>query len=150
MEWFVPTVAETASLPKSLPMELGAEFREAELCASAGAWRAASAMIRSSLEKMLKANGYITGTLQTKIDAAAKDHVITEARKQRAHAEIRVLGNDVMHDAWRQVDQEEYELAHHYAQRIAEDLYDDRVTVEKRLMELNKLPVLDSTVKDPS
>jgi len=74
-----------------------------------------------------------THQLVHRIEAAADDGVITQARKTRAHENIRVLGNDILHDDWREVLQDEYEEAHHYAQRILEDLYDDRVTVEKIL-----------------
>ncbi len=55
-------------------------MREAERCAAVGAWRAASAMLRSALEKTLKANGYTNGNLAQKIDAAAVDGVIPAAR----------------------------------------------------------------------
>lgn len=106
------------------------EFREAELCAAFGALRAASALFRSSLEKALRANGYVKGTLAARIDEAGGDGVITEARRKRAHDDIRVLGNDVLHEEWRAVTYEEVEAAHHYVQRILEDLYDDRESVE--------------------
>jgi hypothetical protein len=43
------------------------------------------------LEKTLKSNGYVKGTLEAKIDEAAGDGVITEARSKRAHEDIRVL-----------------------------------------------------------
>jgi hypothetical protein len=43
------------------------------------------------------------------------------------------LGNDVLHDDWREVLPGEYEDAHKYTQRILEDFYDDRPTVEARL-----------------
>jgi hypothetical protein len=43
------------------------------------------------------------------------------------------LGNDVPHDDWREITKDEFDDAHHYSQRILEDLYDDRVTVEKIL-----------------
>jgi hypothetical protein len=66
--------------------------------------------------------------------------VITEARKERAHQEVRVLGNDVLHDAWRAVDKDEAMLAHHYVQRVLEDFYDDRGTVEKLLTSTGRLP----------
>ncbi len=149
MEWFFPTVAETSPLPRDVPSAIYAEFREAEACASAGAWRAASAMIRSALEKLLKANGYKKGSLEEKIAAAAEDHVINHSRAQRAQADVRVLGNNVLHDEWREVDPEEYERAHHYAQRIAEDFYDDRATVEQMLKELKRLPVPDAKKEQP-
>lgn len=66
-------------------------------------------------------------------DVAAKDRIITETRQKRAHENIRVLGNDILHDDWREVLQEEFAEAHKYAQRIREDFYDDRPTVETRL-----------------
>jgi hypothetical protein len=70
------------------------------------------------------------GSLEGKIDEAASDGVITEARRKRAHDDIRVLGNDVLHDEWREVKEEEVSGAHQYIQRILEDFYDDRASVE--------------------
>jgi hypothetical protein len=128
-------------VPAEVPPDVLAEFREAELTASVGAWRAASAMLRSTLEKTLKHNGYRKGSLADKIDEAAADGVITAARSKRAHEDIRVLGNDVLHDAWRVVTQEEFDLAHKYAQRILEDLYDDRPSVMALLTEKKRLPL---------
>ena len=64
--------------------------------------------------------------MKNKIDDAATEGILTEARKNRAQNEIRVLGNDVLHDEWREVTAKESHLAHHYAQRIREDFYDNR------------------------
>jgi hypothetical protein len=145
LESFYPTAVENAKLPAKVPDDLQAEFREAELVASHGAYRAASALLRSVLEKALIKNGYIemevpengkqskSKSLKHRIDAAASDGVITEARKRRAHENIRVLGNDILHDEWRKVEADEYGDAHLYSQRVLEDLYDDRDTVEKIL-----------------
>ncbi len=36
----------------------------------------------------------------------------------------------LLHDGWREVTEEEYDKAHRYAQRILEDLCDDRPSVE--------------------
>jgi hypothetical protein len=86
--------------------------------------RAASALFRSVLEKTLKTNGYTKGNdtslkdLQKRIDAAATDGVITDARRKKAHEDIRALGNDVLHDDWREVTDAEVEDAHRYTQRI--------------------------------
>jgi hypothetical protein len=55
-------------------------------------------LLSSTLEKTLKENGYSSGSLASKIDAACADGVITESRKKKAHEEVRVLGNDVLHD----------------------------------------------------
>jgi len=92
---FFPYSRDTAPLPDGVPVEIIKEYREAELCGSVGARRAASALLRSVLEKTLNANGYSKGRLVDKIDQAAADGVITEARRRRAHDEVRVLGNDV-------------------------------------------------------
>ena len=148
LEWFHPRAYATSALPSEVPDGIVNEYREAEVCASAEAWRAASAMLRSTLEKTLKANGYTKGKLYQKIEAAAADGVITAARKKRAHDNIRVLGNDVVHDEWRAVDEEEVQAALHYAQRILEDLYDDRATVEKLLIEKDRIEAATSDDKE--
>jgi hypothetical protein len=146
LESFYPFSADALPLPAATPADLKTEFREAELCAAAGAFRGACALFRSTLEKALKANGYTKAIdktltdLKARINAAAADGVITDARKTRAHDEIRVLGNDVLHDEWRLVTPEEVETAHRYTHRILEDLYDDRATVERVLIAKKRLP----------
>lgn len=136
---FHPHAMEVAKLPSAVPEGIRAEFKEAELCASVGAWRAASALSRSVLEKTLKANGYKKGSLQQKIDDAAEDGAIAAARRKKAHDDIRTLGNEVVHDEWRAVEPGEVEAALHYAQRVLEDLYDDRDTIEALLKEKGRL-----------
>jgi hypothetical protein len=126
-------------IPHTVPSGVQSEFREAELCASAGAWRGASSLLRSTLEKTLRANGYNKGSLADRIDEAAADGTITAARSKRAHEDIRVLGNDVLHDEWREVTAEEFDLAHRYAQRILEDFYDDRPSVEALLISKGRI-----------
>lgn len=64
LEEFIPAAVEQAAIPLGVPRGITAELREAEICASVGAWRAASALLRSVLEKTLKANGYATGDLE--------------------------------------------------------------------------------------
>jgi hypothetical protein len=146
LESFFPVSPEISPLPSSVPNDIQVEFREAELCAAFKANRAASALFRSVLEKALKANGYTKGNdpslrdLQKRIDAAATDGVITDARRKRAHDEVRSLGNDVLHDDWREVLDDEVEDSHRYTQRILEDLYDDRPTVEAILVAKKRLP----------
>jgi Domain of unknown function (DUF4145) len=146
LESFFPISVDSFPLPSAVPRDIVAEFREAELCAAFKAKRAASALFRSVLEKTLRANGYIKGNdptlrdLQKRIDAAAADGVITDARRKKAHEDIRALGNDMLHDDWREVTDDEVEDAHRYTQRIIEDLYDDRATVEAVLIAKKKLP----------
>jgi hypothetical protein len=132
--WFEREAKERLRLPTAAPDGIRKEFREAEACLEHECYRAAAAMFRSVLDKALRASGYKVkkGTmLEQEIDGAAKDGVITEARKRKAHEDIRVLGNDVLHDEWHEIAAEDVEAAHHYTQRILEDLYDDRESVLK-------------------
>jgi hypothetical protein len=137
---FHPLPVHHEQLPASTPEEIAREYREAEVCLAVGANRAAAAMFRSALEKTLGANGYATGTLQQKIDQAAADGLITEARKARAHEDVRSLGNDVLHDPWRPIDDEAVQIAHHYSQRMIEEFYDDRPTALRALREKGRMP----------
>jgi uncharacterized protein DUF4145 len=139
LEEFYPAAVETASLPNGVPEGIVKELREAELCAAHGAYRGATALLRSTLEKTLKLNGYTRGNLQNKIDEAASDGIVTGAHQNKAHNDIRVLGNEVVHDDWRTVIADEFEVAHRYAQRILEDFYDVRTEVEKILVAKNRI-----------
>jgi hypothetical protein len=147
---FYPIAVEFAKLPSGVPKGIEAEFREAERNLAFGASRSASAMFRSALEKALKANGYTKGDLQQKIESAAADGVITQALKQSAHDDVRVLGNDVLHDEWREVPPDEAEKAHHYAQRIIEAFYDQRPVVETVLRAKGRLPATPAVAAPPA
>lgn len=137
---FFPYTPDFAPLPKSVPAGIAQEFREAELCASISAWRGASALIRSVLDKALADSGYAEGKLYTRIEQLAADGFITLPRKAKAHGEIRLLANDVLHEEWREVTEDEFNSARHYAQRILEDLYDDRPLIRQQLIEKKKIP----------
>jgi hypothetical protein len=50
-----------------------------------------------------------------------------------------VLGNEVVHDDWRLVIEDEVVSALHYAQRVLEDFYDDRPSVEAVLKAKGRL-----------
>jgi len=88
LQAFFPVSPAALPLPAAVPAEIQAEFREAELCAAFKANRAASALYRSVLEKVLKANGYTKGNdpslrdLQKRIECSAADGVITDARRK--------------------------------------------------------------------
>ena len=131
MSDFYPVSIEHAQLPPNVPESIVREFREAEQCEGHGAYRGASALLRSTLEKTLKANGYTKGSLEDKIDEAAADGIITGPHRNKAHDDIRALGNEVVHDDWRAIAPTEIEVSHRYAQRIVEDFYDVRSEVEK-------------------
>jgi hypothetical protein len=129
---FTPEAKKRLELPDSVPDGIKREFNEAEMCMENNCLRAAAGLFRSVLDKTMRANGYKTkkeSSLYKQIEAAADDGVITRARKKRAHDEIRVLGNDVLHDEWQEIPVEDVEAAQHYSQRILEDLYDDRESV---------------------
>jgi hypothetical protein len=139
MEEFYPYSMECLKIPDNVPEDIKKEFREAENCLGFKLYRASSVLFRSSLEKILKANGYKDGVLINKIDEATKDGVITESRKKLANENIRVLGNDVLHDEWREINLDEVEQSHKYIQRILEDFYDERTTVENILKEKGRI-----------
>jgi hypothetical protein len=148
---FYPEVKDSLGLPKEVPIGIQNEFREGEKCLNTGAIRAAAGMFRSVLDKTLRANGYkVKGgtTLEQQIDLAAIDGVITASRQRRAHEEIRVLGNDVLHDEWHEIAVDDVEAARHYAQRILEDFYDDRDSVLKILRNAGRSP--DEDKKAPA
>ncbi|WP_411878400.1 DUF4145 domain-containing protein [Polaromonas sp. YR568] len=136
---FYPESGERMVLPAQVPKGIAAEFQEAEKCLENKCYRAAAGLFRSVLDKTLRANGYKSeGNLKSQIDAAAADGVITASRKRRAHEEIRVLGNDVLHDEWISLNAEDVELAHLYSQRLLEDFYDDRTSVEALLTDAGR------------
>lgn len=140
---FSPKCLDRLKLPAGVPDGILSEFREAELCIESGCHRAAAALVRSALEKVLIANGYTRPNekrLFDKIDAAAKDGTITRPLKKRAHDEVRFLGNDVLHGMWRPVSEESVRAARQYCQRIIEAFYDERSSVEQLLEELNRTP----------
>jgi hypothetical protein len=138
----LPEARERLLVPDHVPEGIQNEFREAEECLEHGCYRASAAMFRSVLDKTMRANGYKTKreNLETQIDEAANDGVITQARRRRAHQDVRVLGNDVLHDDWQKLNEEDVEPAHRYIQRILEDLYDDRQSVLTLLRKVGRVP----------
>jgi hypothetical protein len=144
---FFPEAKERLPLPAAVPKGIQNEFREAEMCVEHECYRAGAALFRSVLDKTLRDNGYKTKreNLREQIDEAAADGVITSARKSKAHEEIRVLGNDVLHDEWRAISLEDVEAAHHYVQRILEDFYDDRESVLAQLRKAKRVPSEDKS-----
>jgi hypothetical protein len=139
---FFPASFVRLRLPDSTPIGLVSEFREAEECASNGTLRAASALFRSTLEKTLKLNGYTKRNLIENINDAASDGIITAARQKKANDDVRVLGNNVLHDEWREVIETEVVESHFYTQRIIEDFYDDRPTVEEILKAKGRIQIV--------
>lgn len=133
---FFPEVRARLPLPTQVPQGIATEFREAEACLDADCRRAAAGLFRSVLDKTMRANGYKTKklpSLEKQIDAAAEDGIITKARQRKAHEEVRVLGNDVLHDDWHEITEDDVEASRHYCQRVLEDFYDDRESVEQQL-----------------
>lgn len=143
---FYPESKDSLRLPKQTPLGIRAEFHEAEACLGNDCFRAAAGLFRSVLDKTMRDNGYKTkqeNDLFKQIEAAAKEGVITQARKKKAHDEIRVLGNDVLHDDWHEISEEDVQAARHYCQRILEDFFDDRESVLTLLRTVGRVPVED-------
>lgn len=142
LEDFYPQSSDSLLLPTAVPVGIVSEFREGEKCLGNNCVRAAAGMFRSVLDKTLRANGYKTAreSLAHQIDEAAADKILTESRRLRAHDEIRVLGNDVLHDEWHEIPKLDVETARHYAQRILEDFYDDRPSVLVLLRGAKRVP----------
>lgn len=148
---FLPEAKQRLNLPTSVPPGIKNDFEEAEKCLESNCLRAAAGLFRSVLDKAMRANGYNTNqerNLYAQIEAAADDGVITQARKRKAHDEIRVLGNDVLHDDWHEIPEDDVEAARHYCQRILEDLYDDRASVLNLLRKANRVPEEDRVVDE--
>ena len=140
---FHPQSKESLPIPKNTPKGIQSEFRESEKYYANDCFRASAGLIRSVLDKTMKANGYATNkekNLYIQIEVAAKDGIITQARKKKAHDEIRVIGNDVLHDEWHEIPSEDVVAAKYYCQRILEDFYDDRESVLSLLREKNRIP----------
>lgn len=142
----IPHSAEVAKLPSDTPSDIKAEFDEALKCFSAGAFRAASAMARSVLEKVLIANGYNERDLYHKIEAAALDGLLTDSRRKRAQDDVKSLGNDVLHDVWVLIPEADATKSLHYAQRIIEDFYDNRQEVIAVLTQKSRLNSVASPI----
>lgn len=138
---FYPESIKSLELPTEVPEGIKNEFREAEKCLSQKCFRAAAGLFRSVLDKTMRDNGYKDAaySLEKQIDLASSDGVITEARKKKAHEDIRVLGNDVLHDEWQEIKETDVEASRHYCQRILEDLYADRETIMNILKSKNRI-----------
>ena len=142
---FYPDEIYHAELPLAVPDDIKKEYREAERCMGFKAFRAASVLFRSALEKTLKVNGYVASgiidkmKLYKKIEEAAADGVITRSRQRRAHDDVRTLGNDVLHEEYCEIKEEAAATAGHYVQRIFEDFYDHRAETEAVLIEKGRL-----------
>lgn len=138
---FYPLAAKTQKLPNSVPDDIKKEYREAEKCFSFQAYRAASALVRSVLEKVLKLNGYNNkgNGLERKIELAGEEGIISAALSKRAHDKIKILGDDVLHEDWRDVTPTEVEESLNYALRILEAFYDDRETTVSILKSKKRL-----------
>ncbi len=79
-----------------VPEHIAATANEAHMCQSIGAHRGAIALARAVVEATAKGHGVTSGDLYKKIDALAKNGVISESMREAAH-EIRFAGNEVAH-----------------------------------------------------
>lgn len=137
-----PRIPDALPLPKDTPKPILAEFREAEVCGSYGAHRGGVALVRSTLEKLLIINGYTDEALKAsqkpcnlfnRIELARNDGVLSAVHIDAAQNLVRTLGNDVLHEEWREVSNEEFLDVARYVQRIIEAFYDRRQIAEATL-----------------
>ncbi|ANH72229.1 hypothetical protein ACS15_1460 [Ralstonia insidiosa] len=59
-----------------------------------------------------------------------------------------MLGNDVLHEEWREIPEVDVEAARQYAQRILEDFYDDRESVLALVRSKGRVPDEDRKIED--
>ncbi len=139
LEWFFPMSIESLEVPAKTYKPVRREFKEAELCASVGARRAGAAMLRSTLEKVLRDHGYTERHLTVNIKNAGEDGVITLVLKRQISEVVKVLGDEVLHKSWREVTEDEFALAHEYTQNILKNFYDYPDTVAEILKEKGRI-----------
>lgn len=91
-------IADTWPKPRVVPEELPARAKEylSQAISSRSAPVGAIMLMASAVDAMLKNKGYTEGSLNSRIDLAAKDHLITEEMGAWAH-EIRLDANDQRH-----------------------------------------------------
>jgi hypothetical protein len=90
---YFPTV-DTFSADAAIPDRARTYLQQAT--ASTEAPVGAVMLAASAVDAMLKAKGYKEGSLYSRIDAAAKEHLITEGMAKWAHA-VRLDANDQRH-----------------------------------------------------
>lgn len=88
---YYPSAAE---LPADMPTRPAAYMEQA--VASIHAPAGAVMLTASAVDSMLKSKGYTEGSLYSRIDKAAGDHLITEDMAKWAHA-VRLDANDQRH-----------------------------------------------------
>lgn len=88
---YYPSATE---LPSDMPARPAAYLEQA--VASLHAPAGAVMLTASAVDSMLKSKGYTEGSLYSRIDKAASDHVITEEMSKWAHA-VRLDANDQRH-----------------------------------------------------
>jgi len=135
---FHPIAYERLSLPEGTPDDIVSEFRSAESCAGIREYRPAAAMLRSTIEKVLKKHGYGQQKLASKLKQLMEDRIITKPLAKQNQDIVRILGNDVLHGDWRDISSDEYEQAHKYTHRLIDAFYDDHESVIEELTALGR------------
>lgn len=150
LEYFYPFSSIKTPLPAQVPDDIKKEYREAELCASVGAHRGASVLLRSTLEKTLKLNGYKSSDmgLERKIALAAKEGLLTDTLAKKALDKAKVLGDDVLHQDYRIILADEVNDSLKYVARVIEEFYEEREEVEKILVVKGRLKNNADTVEN--
>jgi hypothetical protein len=83
-----------------------------------------SAMVRSVLEKTLKANGYTTGNLKDRLTKQQATRVLTESRRIERRRRFAFSETMCFTMLGGKLQKTSSSWPHHYAQRILEDFYE--------------------------
>ncbi|WP_186810357.1 DUF4145 domain-containing protein [Cellulosimicrobium sp. TH-20] len=81
---------------EDVPPHIASAASEAAACLSIGAYRAAGAMARATIEAVAKDKGVVRGNLAQKIETLEEQHLLRRGTAESAH-EVRHFGNDMAH-----------------------------------------------------
>lgn len=138
---FYPRADLSLPVPDDVPDKLRDEFQEAGLCISAGANRAGLAMLRSTIDRILVANGLIDGAICDRVERAKDLGLITCSRSALAHEYLNVMEDNLLHKNWRPVDTAVATAAHNFCLDLLKDFYHERGHVESVLLRAGILDI---------
>ena len=122
---FYPKVKKITKLPDDTPEDISSEFKSAENCANIEEYRPAATMLRSTIEKVLNNHGYNEWRLSDNLKNLQKDRLITAPLARKNKLVVKILGDQVLHQKWREVDEKEYLTAREYALDLIKAFYSD-------------------------
>jgi hypothetical protein len=118
------------SIPNNMPQKAQRFYKQS--MESMHAPDGAIMLAASAIDAMLKDKGFSDGSLYSRIELAAKNHLLTEQMKEWAH-EIRLSANEPRHadDNFEGASKEDAEQVLQFAKALGEYLYDLPSRIEK-------------------